>query len=106
MRSLRQKTYGLFVRPYINYGGDRIVIRTGASVLHPCQPSGATCPAYAPLQGGAGATVWMLYKNQTYTSFALLREAIKELQEELGYMRGDYYVAEVIPTDNIVTPLS
>jgi len=103
MRSLRQKTYGVFIRPYIDYGGDRITWRGNVMILHPCQQSTAQCPSYVAAKDGSA---WMLYKNEYLTSFALVRERVKEIMDDLGISRHDIHVAEVIPIDNIVTPLS
>ena len=103
MRSLRQKTYGVFIRPYIDYGGDRVVWNGNVMILHPCQQSGAQCPSYVAAKDGSP---WMLYKDKYLTSFALVRETVKELMDEKGYSKNDIRVTEIVPIDNIVTPLS
>lgn len=102
MYSLRQKTYGIFIRPYIEYGGDRLVQRGSLSVLSPCQNPGATCPSYATVKDGEN---WVLYKGEYFTSFSLLKLRVKEVMDKLGYSKNDIRITEVIPLDHIITPL-
>jgi hypothetical protein len=103
MYSLRQKTYGVFIRPYIMFGGEVLPRRGNLYTVNPCQPSGASCTAYSNALGGEA---WMLYKGEYLTSFAIVRERVKEIMDELGYSKNDIHVCEVVPIDNIVTPLA
>jgi hypothetical protein len=107
MYSLRQKTYGIFIRPYVEFGGDNLVQRGSLYVVTPCQPNNANCVSYTAVKGGQG---WVLYddaKNGMYhTSFAIIREIIKDIMDTLGYSKNDILVTEVSPIDTIVTPLT
>lgn len=100
MANLRQKTYGIFIRPYIEYGGDRLIQRGGAMVKHPCRGN-ATCQPYATLLGGEP---YML--NFVSTSFVEIRIKLKELMDEIGLSMDDIIVSEIIPTNHIVTPFA
>lgn len=101
MANLRQKTYGIFIRPYVKYGGDLLVQRGELKVSSPCPNPNASCPQYSNVEGGEG---WMLYKTET--SFTITRERVKEVMDELGYRKEDIMVAEIIPFDHVVTPLA
>jgi len=101
MSNLRQKTYGIFIRPYVSYGGDLLVQRGDLKVLSPCQNSKADCPQYSNVQGGEA---WMLYKSST--SFIVIRGIVKEVMDELGYRKDDIMVVEIIPFDHVITPLA
>lgn len=100
MYSLRQKTYGIFIRPYIDYGGDKLVQRGNTYVVSPCQRT--ECTIYTAVKDGES---WMLYKGEYLTSFSLVRKRVKEIMDNLGYSKNDILVTEVIPFDHIVTPL-
>ena|GEM_PF-5774392 len=101
MFSLRQKTYGIFIRPYVEYGGDKLIQRGGLSVRHPCQTGGTI--VYTTVKDGES---WILYKGELLTSYTLVRERVKEIMDELGYSTKDMHITEIIPTDIIVTPLA
>lgn len=102
MYSLRQKTYGIFIRPYIQYGGDRLVQRGTLSVPSPCQNRQAECTAYVTVKDGEN---WVLYKGEYFTSFSLLKLRTKEVMDTLGYSKNDIRITEIIPLDHIITPL-
>lgn len=101
MYSLRQKTYGIFIRPYIDFGGDKLVQRGKTYVVGPCQQRNEPTSYMAVKDGEA----WMLYKGEYLTSFSLVRKRVKEIMDNLGYSKNDILVTEVIPFDHIVTPL-
>lgn len=103
MHSLRQKTWGVFIRPYVSYGGDRIVQRGALYVTSPCQLTNLSYTQYTAVKDGQG---WMLYKGEYLTSFPMVRERVKEIMDELGYSKNDIHVCEIVPIDNIVTPLA
>ena len=98
--NLRQKTWGVFIRPYIEYSGDKLVHRGQVSIQNPCQ-SGGSCKEYSVLKGGEA---YMLY--ETRTSFVEVRKLVKEVMDELGYSKNDIIVTEIIPVDHIITPLT
>lgn len=101
MSNLRQKTYGVFIKPYISYGGDLLVQQGDLKVQSPCQNSNVSCTQYSNVQGGKA---WMLYKSST--SFTIIREIVKGIMDDLGYRKDDIMVTEIIPFDHIVTPLA
>jgi hypothetical protein len=101
--SLRQKTYGIFIRPYVEFNGDRLIQRGNLYVRTPCQPCDYECPSYSSVKDGQG---WILYQDEYHTSFPIIREKIKEIMDTLGYSKKDILVTEVIPIDTIVTPLT
>jgi hypothetical protein len=96
MANLRQKTWGIFIKPYIEYSGDKLVQKGNLSVSHPCQAD-----SHVTVQGGEA---YMLYA--TSTSFIELREKVKECMDELGYSKNDILIVEMITFDHIVTPLT
>ena len=98
--NLRQKTWGIFIRPYFQYGGDNLVHRGSVSTPSPCKGS-AQCTPYVTLQGG---TPYMLH--ETCTSFVEARRIVKRVMDELGYSKNDIVVTEIIPVDHIITPLT
>lgn len=100
MANLRQKTWGIFIKPYMNYGGDKLVYRGGVSAQSPCRGNSA-CQPYEVLLGGEG---YMLHK--TTTSFVEVRKIVKTVMDELGYSRHDILVTEIIPINHIITPLT
>lgn len=93
IHSIRQKTWGVFIKPYTDFKGDMYV--HNGSVSFPSPSSGSYVAAL-------GGEPFMLYK--TASSFAELRDIIKEVFDELG--QNKIKVCEIIPTDYIVTPLS
>lgn len=99
--NLRQKTWGIFIKPYITYGGDKLVHRGAASVVNPCQSYNSNCTSYTALQGGE---IYALYKQST--SFVEVRKIVKEIMDDLGYSQKDIVVTEIIPVDHIITPLA
>lgn len=114
MPDLRQKTWAVMIRPYSHYSGDMLVhrgpvLRTGA-----CQNPNNDCTEYDALKGGEGgeAECWMKYESPTpeyanpITSFAIAREVVKEVMDDLGYSIHDIMLTEVIPKDHYVTPLA
>lgn len=103
MYSLRQKTYGVFIRPYIEFGGDRLIERGKLSAASPCVNTSSSCPQYIQVKDGEN---WVLYKGEYITSYALVRERVKEIMDNLGYSKNDIIVSEVIPLDHIITPLT
>lgn len=101
MYSLRQKTWGIFIKPYIEFQGDKLVQRGNLSVLAPCQNSNV-CPSYTSVKDGEA---WVLYKGEYLTSFSLVRKRVKEIMDDLGYSKHDILITEVTPFDHVVTPL-
>ncbi len=102
MYKLRQRTWGVYIRPYVEFGGDNIVQRGKVFVPSPC-PGDSDCIPYIQVKDGEP---WILYKGKYLTSFILVRELVKEIMDELGYSINDIVVNEVIPVDHIVTPLA
>ena len=100
--NLRQKTWGVYIRPYIEYGGDKLVQRgSNLSVQSPCQDRNQNCTQYIAVKGGE---VYALHK--TTTSFVELRRMVRETMDELGYSINDIVVTEIIPISNLITPLT
>lgn len=94
VNNLRQRTWGVFVRPYVMYK-ERPHTATGTlKTTAPC--TGGDTPA----QGGEA---WML--NKITTSFPEVREFVKDLMET-GILHEDIMVTEIIPTDYVITPLA
>lgn len=100
-KNLRQKTYGVFIKPYFEYAGDRIVHRGNILTRHPCQSTNSSTVVYATLLGG---DAYML--NYTSTSFPKIRIRVKELMDEIGLSIDDILVTEITPVNLMVTPLS
>ena len=101
-RNLRQKTYGVFIRPYFEFSGDRIIHRNPTIRIDgPCPAVGGGNRPQVTLVGGEA---YML--NYTSTSFTKIRERVKELMNEIGFSINDIYVAEIVPINHIITPLS
>lgn len=95
-RTLRQKTWGVFIKPYLERAGENVVIRGSLYCNDPFTAAGFTAA-----KGGVG---WMLH--QTATSFAETRDIVKTVMDDLGYSKNDILVTEIIPVDHIVTPLA
>lgn len=93
--SIRQKAWGVFVKPYSELKGDKYINREGVMFTNPT--GGGT---YIAAQGGEP---YMLYK--TTTSFAELRKIVKEALDVLEQNRNLIKVCEIIPIDYLVTPL-
>lgn len=104
MYSLRQKSYGIFIRPYINFSGDFLVKREEFFVPSPCQKTGE-CKKYSQIDGNGEGSVWILYENKYYTSFSEMKEKVKFIMDELGYTKNDMKISEIIPLDTIITPI-
>ncbi|WP_129596044.1 hypothetical protein [Anaerophilus nitritogenes] len=100
MADLRQRTWGIFIKPYIEYGGDKLVQRKGVTVQSPCHYGGG-CPSYSTVQGGEP---YMLFDKAT--SFIEIKEKVKKCMDDLGYSKHDILITEIIPFDHIITPLA
>lgn len=98
-RTLRQRTWEVKTKPFTTFGTDYYTHHGDVSFIHPCQ-TGGSCPSYVSVNGEA----WITFK--TTTSFAEVREAVKELMDQFGISRFDIQVTELIPIDHIITPLA
>lgn len=95
--NLRQKTWGVFVRPYQLFSGVNHVSK--GAVYVPTLGVGGS--GYTTALGGES---WML--NATATSFTEIRAAVKKVMDELGIPKGDILITEIVPFDHVITPLS
>lgn len=93
---LRQKMWGVFIRPYQTLKGENIAYRDPLYVR-----SLQVAAGYTEALGGEG---WMLYRKST--SFVLVREIVKQVMDDLGFSKNDILVTEIVPTDHVVTPLA
>lgn len=100
MPNLRQVTWRVLTKPFSEFNGDKHVYRGNVSFPSPSQPCSSNCTSYLSATGEA----WILFKETT--SFVEVREAIKELMDVYGISRNDIFIAQVIPTDHIITPIA
>lgn len=92
--NLRQRTWGVFVRPYVMYQERPHTVSGSLKTTALCSGGETTA------QGG---TAWML--NKVTTSFPQVREIVKGLMDN-GTLHEDIMVTEIIPTDFVITPLA
>lgn len=106
--ALRQKTWGVFIRPYMTYAGEILPQRGTVSIVDPCQNSGGSTK-YTTLNGGES---YMLYnsKNEAHknpiTSFEVAKAVVKEVMDDLGYSINDIILTEIVPKDHMILPIA
>lgn len=94
---IRQKTYAIFIKPYVSYNGDRIIHRGSVYIR---TPGSNNQNDYTTVQKGE---TWMLYENNI-TSLTIAQQKIKTLMDTLGYPKADIKITEVLPLDFLITP--
>lgn len=92
--NLRQRTWGVFVKPYVIYQDKPYVKNDPLKTTGVCNGGETTA---------LGGEPWML--NEVTTSFPRVREIVRELMET-GMLHEDIMVTEIIPTDYVITPLA
>lgn len=99
-RNLRQKTYGVFTKPYSMAHNVRVINQgTVSRVPNPATPTSPTSSVV--MRDGEP---WML--NYTSTSFTKIRARVKELIGGSEFSLDDIIVTELISVNILVTPLA
>lgn len=97
---LRQKTFGIFIKPYKEVGSEA----NGNLQNMTCGESIQGLIPYVGMAYVSGGSPWMLYR--TTTSFVEARKIVKYVMDEIGHDQDEIMVTEIIPTDHVITPLS
>lgn len=98
---LRQKTFGIFIKPYITIGSETAGKEQNVTSTEKIRGGVPGVPGDHTFLGGSP---WMLYR--TTTSFVEARKIVKYVMDEIGHDQDEIMVTEIIPTDHIITPLS